>query len=75
MQRTGHAVVLGAGIAGLLAARVLTDTYDHVTVIERTGSPTRTTPGAAYRKAGTRTSSCPAAHRSSTSSCPASSTS
>jgi phytoene dehydrogenase-like protein len=54
MQRTGHAVVLGAGIAGLLAARVLTDTYDHVTVIERDRF---------------------AAHRFSTSSCPASSTS
>jgi 2-polyprenyl-6-methoxyphenol hydroxylase-like FAD-dependent oxidoreductase len=39
MQRTGHAVVLGAGIAGLLAARVLTDTYDHVTVIERDRFP------------------------------------
>jgi 2-polyprenyl-6-methoxyphenol hydroxylase-like FAD-dependent oxidoreductase len=31
----GHAVVLGAGIAGLLAARVLADSYDRVTIIER----------------------------------------
>lgn len=30
-----HAVVLGAGIAGLLAARVLSDVYDSVCVIER----------------------------------------
>jgi 2-polyprenyl-6-methoxyphenol hydroxylase-like FAD-dependent oxidoreductase len=30
-----HAVVLGASMAGLLAARVLTDAYHHVTVIER----------------------------------------
>ncbi|WP_322779231.1 FAD-dependent oxidoreductase [Frankia sp. Cas4] len=31
----GHAVVLGAGIAGLLAARVLAATFDRVTVFER----------------------------------------
>lgn len=30
-----HAVVLGGGVAGLLAARVLADAYDRVTVIER----------------------------------------
>jgi 2-polyprenyl-6-methoxyphenol hydroxylase-like FAD-dependent oxidoreductase len=30
-----HAIVLGAGMGGLLAARVLADTYDRVTVIER----------------------------------------
>ncbi|MDT3443229.1 MULTISPECIES: NAD(P)/FAD-dependent oxidoreductase [unclassified Pseudofrankia] len=30
-----HAVVLGAGIAGILAARVLTDTFRAVTVIDR----------------------------------------
>ncbi|MCX5205769.1 FAD-dependent monooxygenase [Streptomyces sp. NBC_00237] len=38
MTRTpvaGHAVVIGAGIAGLLAARVLADAFTHVTVIER----------------------------------------
>lgn len=34
-----HAVVLGAGIAGLLAARVLTETYDAVTVVERDTLP------------------------------------
>lgn len=31
----GHAVVLGAGMAGLLTARVLSDFYDRVTVVER----------------------------------------
>ncbi len=31
----GHAVVLGGSMAGLLTARVLTDAYDHVTVVER----------------------------------------
>jgi glycine/D-amino acid oxidase-like deaminating enzyme len=30
-----HAVVLGGSIAGLLAARVLTDTHDRVTVVDR----------------------------------------
>ncbi|WNG88291.1 2-polyprenyl-6-methoxyphenol hydroxylase-like oxidoreductase [Mycobacterium sp. ITM-2016-00317] len=34
-HRGGHAVVLGAGIGGLLTARVLTDFYDRVTVLER----------------------------------------
>lgn len=36
MARIGeHAVVLGASMAGLLAARVLTEFYDDVTVVER----------------------------------------
>lgn len=30
-----HAVVIGASIAGLLAARALTDFYEQVTVVER----------------------------------------
>jgi 2-polyprenyl-6-methoxyphenol hydroxylase-like FAD-dependent oxidoreductase len=34
-----HAVVLGAGMAGLLAARVLSDFYDQVTVVERDRLP------------------------------------
>ena len=35
----GHAVVLGAGMAGLLAARVLSEFYDSVTVVERDTLP------------------------------------
>jgi 2-polyprenyl-6-methoxyphenol hydroxylase-like FAD-dependent oxidoreductase len=36
MQKIGdHAVVLGAGMAGLLAARVLADAYGRVTILER----------------------------------------
>ncbi len=35
VRRGGHAVVLGASIGGLLAARVLADFYDMVTVVER----------------------------------------
>ncbi|MFD5176968.1 FAD-dependent monooxygenase [Nocardia sp. NPDC058379] len=33
--RRGHAVVLGASMAGLLTARVLSETFDTVTVVER----------------------------------------
>jgi flavin-dependent dehydrogenase len=35
----GHAVVLGAGMGGLLAARVLADFFERVTVIERDQLP------------------------------------
>jgi 2-polyprenyl-6-methoxyphenol hydroxylase-like FAD-dependent oxidoreductase len=34
-----HAVVLGAGIAGLLTARVLSDSFEQVTVVERDRLP------------------------------------
>ena len=41
MTRTNkdHALVLGGGIGGLLAARVLADTYDRVTLIDRDRMP------------------------------------
>ena len=35
VNRGGHAVVLGASMAGLLAARVLTEFYERVTIVER----------------------------------------
>ena len=35
IQRRGHAVVCGASMTGLLAARVLADAYGSVTVVER----------------------------------------
>ncbi|MGO9692533.1 MAG: 2-polyprenyl-6-methoxyphenol hydroxylase-like oxidoreductase, partial [Mycobacterium sp.] len=38
-KRGDHAVVLGASMAGLLAARVLADFYDRVTVVERDTLP------------------------------------
>ncbi len=38
-QIGGQAVVLGAGMAGLLAARVLADAYQRVTVVERDPLP------------------------------------
>lgn len=34
-QHTGHAVVVGASMGGLLAARALSEVYDTVTVVER----------------------------------------
>lgn len=41
MERLGsHAVVLGASMGGLLAARVCTDFYDKVTIVERDILPT-----------------------------------
>ena len=47
MQPIGeHAVVLGASMAGLAAARVLADAYERVTVLERDPLPA----GAAHRK-------------------------
>ena len=35
-----HAVVLGGSVVGLLAARILSDQFEHVTLIERT-APSR----------------------------------
>jgi len=51
MRQIGeHAVVLGAGMAGLVAARVLSDAYRRVTVVER--DRFRRTPniGGAFRR-------------------------
>ena len=40
MERIGeHAVVIGASMAGLLAARVLSEAYDQVTIVERDELP------------------------------------
>ncbi|MEV4867998.1 FAD-dependent oxidoreductase [Streptomyces syringium] len=41
---TGQAVVIGAGIAGLLAARVLRDRFEQVTIIERDTLPSAPIP-------------------------------
>ncbi len=38
-ERSGHAVVVGASMAGLLAARVLVDRFEAVTLIERDSLP------------------------------------
>ncbi|MGW3831578.1 NAD(P)/FAD-dependent oxidoreductase [Streptomyces microflavus] len=42
--RFGHAAVIGAGIAGLLTARALSDTFERVTLIERDQLPTEPRP-------------------------------
>lgn len=41
---TGHAVVIGGSMAGLLAARVLADHFEQVTVVERDHFPEEPTP-------------------------------
>src|SRR5262245_15738794 len=38
-SNSSHAVVIGAGIAGLVTARVLADSYDRVTVLDRDHLP------------------------------------
>ena len=44
-----QALVLGSGIAGLLAARVLADYFEHVTIVERDHFPDDTAGNGAYR--------------------------
>ncbi|AEF41322.1 NAD(P)/FAD-dependent oxidoreductase [Hoyosella subflava] len=39
-----HAIVLGASMAGLLAARVLSETFERVTILERDALPTAAEP-------------------------------
>ncbi len=63
-ERTeNHAVVLGGGIAGLLAARVLADAYHEVTVVDRDGFARGSERGRARRRAGTSTRCSPAGSR------------
>lgn len=68
----GHAVVLGASMAGLLTARVLTDSYDRVTVVEREILPPTWPTAGGCRKAFTCTRCTPGAGNCSTSCAPAS---
>ena len=45
MKKLGaHAIVIGAGIGGLVAARVLADRYDRVTILERDALPAKAEP-------------------------------
>jgi hypothetical protein len=50
-----HAVVLGASIGGLLAARVLADFYERVTVVDRDLLPKPQLIGGGFRRAATST--------------------
>ncbi|MDG5821503.1 NAD(P)/FAD-dependent oxidoreductase [Natronococcus sp. A-GB7] len=43
-DRSGRAIVVGAGVAGLTAARVLADSFDSVTVIDRDPLPDEPVP-------------------------------
>jgi len=66
-----HAVVLGASMAGLAAARVLADAYDRVTVLDRDtlpaagehrrGVPRAATPTPCWPAGGPPSRSCSAA--------------
>ncbi len=50
-REESHAIVLGASMGGLLAARALSDHFDRVTIIERDALPLDASPtGAAHRK-------------------------
>jgi glycine/D-amino acid oxidase-like deaminating enzyme len=61
-----HAVVLGASMSGLLAARVLANAYQRVTAVDRDPLPEHGADCKGCRRAGTRMRCCPAARRSST---------
>ena len=56
-----HAVVLGASMAGLLAARALTDFFDTVTVVERDPLPDTAAARRGVPRAGISTACWPAA--------------
>ncbi|MFM7169302.1 MAG: FAD-dependent oxidoreductase [Cyanobium sp.] len=55
---SGHAVILGGGVAGLLAARVLADQFDHVTVLERASLPCHAGQGAPRPRPGVPQGRC-----------------
>ena len=61
-----HAVVLGASMSGLLAARVLANAYQRMTAVDRDPLPEHGADRKGVPQAGTRTRCCPAARRSST---------
>lgn len=66
MPKVGeHAVVCGASMAGLLAARVLTDHYDRVTVVERDVLTDEAVARKGFRRAVNRTPCSPGVRRSS----------
>jgi monoamine oxidase len=57
-----HAIVVGAGMGGLLAARALADHFDEVTILE-TRFRIRLIRAKAYRKDGIRTDCLPVGAR------------
>jgi len=67
-----QAVVIGGSIAGILAARVLADHFEHVTVVERDRCPDGPSRGGGRRTTGTCTLCWPEAWGSWTACFPAS---
>jgi predicted flavoprotein YhiN len=59
-MKTGrdHAIVVGASMAGMLAARVLADTFERVTVLERDALPDGPNRALACRRRGSVTRCC-----------------
>ena len=57
--RSGHAVVLGGSMAGLLAARALADRFSRVTVVERDAAPAAPDTAKACPRTSTSTSCWP----------------
>ena len=56
MSRRGkHAIVLGASLAGLVTARVLTGSFDEVTLVDRDALPDGPIPRKGVPRAGSRT--------------------
>ena len=62
--RRRHAVVVGGSLAGMLAARVLSDHFDDVTLLSATTSLRPRPPAKDCRRAGTRTHCWTAAAKS-----------
>jgi 2-polyprenyl-6-methoxyphenol hydroxylase-like FAD-dependent oxidoreductase len=58
-----HAAVVGASMGGLLAARVLADSYRRVTIVERDPLPDSGSARKGVPQAGTRTRCCRAGRR------------
>ena len=59
MRRIGeHAVVIGASMGGLLAARSLTEAYERVTIVDRDALPSRPRAAGRCRRAATPTRCC-----------------
>ena len=60
-QNRNHAIVIGGSMAGLLAARILTDHYQQVTLLERDHFPSDAGRVGVFRRAGIRMGCWPVA--------------
>lgn len=55
VHRGGHAIVIGASIGGLLAARAVAEHYDRVTILERDELPEAPEPRKGVKQASATT--------------------